>query len=196
LSDLIARRDRATVLANRARQALTDHISRRGCYPPLIVRRHPSRPGKYEILDGHHRAEILRALGETTARCEVWAVDSDEAGVLTATLNRLRGRADVKRQARQVRHLLRRWGPRRAAAGLGITPTALKRQLAAGNAPRRAEPGEGLDLRPVVFHLSSPQERSLRKALDRAGRGRLGRARALMHALRSHAPEGTPQGDR
>ena len=193
LSDLIARRDRATVLSERARRALTDHISRLGCYPPLIVRRHPDRAGKYEILDGHHRAEVLRGLGETTARCEIWPVDSHEAGVLTATLNRLRGRADVKRQARQVRRLLRRLGPQRAAAGLGITPAALRRQLAAGDAPRRAEPGEGLDLRPVVFHLSCEQERRLRKVLDRAGRGRLGRGRALMHALRSPS---TPPSDR
>ncbi len=183
LADLIGRKGRATVLPARARKALAEHISRHGCYPPVIVRPHPRRAGKFEILDGHHRAEILRGLGEKTARCEVWPVDSAEAGVVAATLNRLRGRQDVKRRAGQVGRLVRRFGPEGAAARLGITPTALRQQLAPADTPGHHEPPAALDLQAVVFHLSAEEVRHLRQALDNAGRRTLGRAKALMKVI-------------
>ncbi|MGB2822395.1 MAG: ParB/RepB/Spo0J family partition protein [Phycisphaerae bacterium] len=183
LADLIARRDRATVLPRRARKALGEHISRHGCYPALIVRPHPRRAGKFEILDGHHRAEILRSLGAKTARCEVWPIDSDDASVVAATLNRLRGRQDVKRHAGQVGRLVRRFGPEGAAARLGITPRALRQQLAPADEPRRREPPPALDLQAVVFHLSAEETRKLSETLDNAGRRTIGRAKALMKAI-------------
>jgi hypothetical protein len=185
LADLVWRGDGGSVLPARARKALRSHIGRHGCYPALIVRPHPRREGKFEVLDGHHRAEILRDLGEETARCEVWPIDSAEAGVVAATLNHLRGRQDVKRRAGQVRRLVRRFGPEGAAAWLGITPAALRQQLAPAGAPGRREAPSPLDLQPVVFHLSAEQVRHLRHALENAGRRRLGRAKALMKAIRA-----------
>jgi len=192
LSDLTGRGDRASLLSTRAKAALADHISRLGCYPPLIVRPHPDRAGKYEILDGHHRAEVLRSLGEETARCEVWPVDSADADIAAATLNHLHGRPDAKGRARQVKRLVRSLGRDLAAARLGMTPAALRQQLAATQGPRRSEPAAGLDLRAVVFHLSAEDEQHLRRALDDAGRRELGRAKALIRAV--NRPSGRPGG--
>ncbi|HUS91119.1 MAG TPA: ParB/RepB/Spo0J family partition protein [Phycisphaerae bacterium] len=182
LADLVARRDRATVLSPRARRALAGQIAEHGCYAPLIVRPHPRRPGKYEILDGHHRAEVLRELGRKTARCEVWPVGQEHAAEAAATLNRLRGRQDARRVAAQARHLVRRHGEQSTAARLGITPRALRQQLAAGGPPRRGG-REALDLHPVVFHLSRSDMAHLREALRTAEGGRLPRGAALMRAI-------------
>ena len=99
LGQLRARIDNANVMPEALLAKLVRHIERTDRYPHLIVRPIADAglgaEGFYEILDGHHRAAALRRLGRTTARCEVWEVDDDEALVLLATLNRLQGRDDV-----------------------------------------------------------------------------------------------------
>ena len=78
---------------------LCAHIEHSGEYPPLIVRRHPSREDRFQILDGHHRGEALRALGFDSARCEIWEVPDDRrAALLLLTLNRLHGEDDPERR--------------------------------------------------------------------------------------------------
>ena len=59
-------------------------------------------------------AEALRRLGRASARCEVWAVDDDEAMLLLATLNRLQGRDDVLTLSLQPREAitLEKWAKR------------------------------------------------------------------------------------
>jgi len=193
LADLIGREDKATVLPKRARTALAEQIARHGCYPALVVRQHPKRPGKYEILDGHHRAEILRALGWKTARCEVWPVDGEGADLAAATLDRLRGRPDAKKAARQTRQIVQRFGRDGAAARLGITPAGLRQQLAVAHSPRPQIDGPAMDLHPVVFHLSGADMARLSDALRKAGGGGLPRSEALMRVVsRSSGPGDTP----
>ena len=103
LTHLRSRADNANIMPEALLIKLAGHIERTGRYPHLIVRPMPGETGAYEILDGHHRAEALRRLRSETARCEVWEVDDDEALVLLATLNRLQGRDEVRRRARQYR---------------------------------------------------------------------------------------------
>jgi ParB-like chromosome segregation protein Spo0J len=184
LRDLLSRPARANVLGARARRALTGQISRHGWYPPLIVRPHPRRKGKYEILDGHCRKEILLSLGRTTARCEVWPAGDVQARELAATLNRLRGRAETRRRAREVRALVSHFGREDAAARLGITPKALQQQLAALTAPRPVSQQPDLDLHAVVFHVSAAEAEMLQRALRRIGGGTLKRREALMEIVR------------
>ena len=184
LTDLVARPDHANVLTARKRTALGEHIARHGWYPALIVRPHPDLPGKYEILDGHHRKEILDSQGASSARCEVWPAADGDADVLVATLNDLRGRPDGKRRARQVRAMVSRFGRETAAARLGITTRALDQQLAPLTPPRREEGPPALDLEAVVFHLSGDEAKLLRRALRAAGAGRLRRGEALMEVVR------------
>src|SRR3990172_13226976 len=96
----------SNVMPEDLRQKLKAHIHRTGRYPFLVVRPHPDESGSYQVLDGHHRVEILRELGHTEARCDVWDVDDREAKLLLATLNRLQGQDSPIRRAELIHELL------------------------------------------------------------------------------------------
>jgi ParB-like chromosome segregation protein Spo0J len=85
---------------------LQRHIERTGKYEPLTVRPHPSAGGKYEVLNGHNRLRVLRAIGHESARCVVWDVDDDQARLYLATLNRLAGSDVPERRAALLEGLL------------------------------------------------------------------------------------------
>jgi hypothetical protein len=68
---------------------LEEHIRTTGNYETITVRPHGEE--KFQILNGHHRVEILRKLGIEEAKCDIWEVNDKEARLLIATLNRLEG---------------------------------------------------------------------------------------------------------
>lgn len=82
----------ANVMAPAAMKKLRRHIEKAGRYEPLLVRPHPTVAGHYELINGHHRKEILASLGHTHAACVVWDLTDAEALVLLATVNRLSGK--------------------------------------------------------------------------------------------------------
>src|SRR5687767_12935274 len=96
----------ANVLPEDLREKLKAHIRATGRYPHLIVRPHPSQERKYEFLDGHHRLLVLRDLGHTEVRCDIWDVNDREANLLLATLNRLEGQDLPIRRAQLIHELL------------------------------------------------------------------------------------------
>src|SRR5438093_6471986 len=96
----------SNVMTEDLKEKLKAHIRRTGRYPFLVVRPHPEEPGHYQVLDGHHRVEILRELGHTDARCDIWQVDDREAKLLLATLNRLQGQDLPIRRAELLHELL------------------------------------------------------------------------------------------
>jgi ParB-like chromosome segregation protein Spo0J len=106
LDDLIPHPLNANVMPDELREKLRVHIQRTGRYPFIVVRPHPREPGKFEILDGHHRVSVLRDLGHTEARCDVWGVTDREAKLLLATLNRLEGQDQPIRRAQLLHELL------------------------------------------------------------------------------------------
>ncbi|HUT60526.1 MAG TPA: ParB N-terminal domain-containing protein [Phycisphaerae bacterium] len=152
-----------------------------------MVRPHPRRRGKYEILDGHNRAEILAELGAERVRCEIWPADDEQADVLSVALNQLRGRSDVRRRARCVRRVIRRLGLAEAAAALGLSPAALRQQTAPLRRPQADAGGKLLDLRPVVFHVPAADAAEVERALRRVGGRNVPRGEALVRALRAPA---------
>jgi ParB/RepB/Spo0J family partition protein len=70
---------------------LVRNIERTGFYEPIIVRPHPQKKDKFQIINGHHRVKALVKLGKKEADCVVWEVDDEQTVVLLATLNRLTG---------------------------------------------------------------------------------------------------------
>jgi len=190
LGDLVARRSCGGMMSPRNRRALAEQISRCGLYPPLIVRRHSRRKGKYEIIDGHQRAQVLRELGAPRARCEIWTVDDPCADLLAATLNQLRGRADVRRRARLLNRIVRRRGAKRTASLLGMTAAALRAALVPLRPPQVVDGVRALDLRAVVFHLPAEGAELLEQTLRTFGAGKRGRAEALTAAIRAAAKKG------
>jgi hypothetical protein len=81
----------ANVMPAATMDKLRRHIERTGRYEPLVVRPHPARAGDFELINGHHRKEILESLGYTHGACVVWEMSDGEALLLLATVNRLSG---------------------------------------------------------------------------------------------------------
>jgi hypothetical protein len=127
-------------------------------------------PAPYQILNGHHRAMVLRELGHTHARCDVWEVDDAEARVLLATLNRLEGRDDPAARGRLVAGLADGRSAEELARLLPEPPDAVGRLLAlAKPPPAPAAPGEVEALpRPLTFFLTEEQHETVIEALQEA----------------------------
>src|SRR5213594_2528842 len=111
LDDLLPHPLNSNVMSVDLQAKLRAHIKRTGRYPFLVVRPHPDEPGKYQVLDGHHRVKILEGLGHREARCDVWEVDDREAKLLLATLNRLQGQDQPLRRAQLIHELLGEMSP-------------------------------------------------------------------------------------
>jgi ParB-like chromosome segregation protein Spo0J len=106
LDDLLAHPLNANVMPDDLRAKLRAHIKRTGRYPFIVIRPHPEKRGKYQILDGHHRVAVLRDLKHKEARCDIWEVTDREANLLLATLNRLEGQDLPIRRAALIHELL------------------------------------------------------------------------------------------
>lgn len=160
---------------------LRRHIEQTGRYPPLIVRAMPTDHGAcglttYQVLDGHHRWQVLEALGHEKAACVVWEADEEQALVWLTTLNRLEGRDDPWRRAELVRQLHEQFG--RSVGELAkVLPDAkgdlekLLKVRAAGPGVR-ASPGLDSMRKCVSFFLLPGEVRELDEAIARAGGGR------------------------
>ena len=176
---------------------LKAHISRTGRYPMIIVRPHPEDPGNFEIIDGHHRVEVLRELGHTEARCDVWNVDDREARLLLATLNRLEGQDVPIKRAQLVHELL--GGMSLGDLG-GLLPETDKQieeletllqfpaEEIADLLAEQAEEAEKVLPRVMTFIVSPEQEELIEQAVELASDGTAGRdrkARGLANLARS-----------
>jgi len=84
---------------------LASNIQRTGFCPPLIVRPHPQKEGRYMILDGHHRKLVLERLKWKTVECQVWTVSEEDAQLALVTLNRLRGTDNLRKRAELIQSL-------------------------------------------------------------------------------------------
>jgi ParB-like chromosome segregation protein Spo0J len=168
------------------RAKLAAHIKQSGRYPMVIVRPHPESPGQFQILDGHHRVEVLRDLGHTEIRCDVWAVDDREARILLATLNRLQGQDSPIRRAQLLHELL---GEMSLGDLAGLLPETDKQieelhallefpadEIAALLAADAAEQEKVLP-RVISFVVTAEQEELIETAIEKASDGTPGRDR-------------------
>lgn len=188
LKDLAPGSASSSRLSPRARRALLRHIEATGLYPPLIVRPYARGSGKFEIIDGRQRAEVLGELGFPDARCEVWFVDAHQGELYAATLNHLRAGVDAAERAQQIHRLIARLGSERTAELLGLTPAAIRQQLVALEPlDDRSEDVAPLDLHTVVFHLPRAEVQELTEALRELAPSSSRRGEALMRALRTAA---------
>ena len=85
---------------------LRHHIERTGKYEPLTVRPHPGEDGKFQVVNGHNRLRVLRALNHMTANCVVWNLDDEQTRLYLATLNRLSGNEIPERRVALLENLL------------------------------------------------------------------------------------------
>jgi ParB-like chromosome segregation protein Spo0J len=201
LDDLLPHPLNSNVMAPEQRAKLAAHIKQSGRYPFIVVRPHPDQPGKFQVLDGHHRVEILRELGHTEARCDVWEVDDREAKILLATLNRLQGQ-DLPRKRAELLHDL--MGEMSTGDLAGLLPESEKQieelhallefpaEEIAALLDQQAEEAEKVLPRVMTFVVSPEQEEAIERAVELASDGKTGRdrkARGLFNLAR-HFLEG------
>ncbi|MHB8104754.1 MAG: hypothetical protein ACYDG5_04360 [Dehalococcoidales bacterium] len=84
---------------------LRRHIERSGRYEPLTVRPHPDNKGKFQVINGHNRLHVLKALKYKAANCLVWNINDDQTRLYLATLNRLSGTDIPEHRAVLIEHL-------------------------------------------------------------------------------------------
>ncbi|MFG0253193.1 MAG: ParB/RepB/Spo0J family partition protein [Phycisphaerales bacterium JB038] len=161
-------------------EKLKGHLERSGRYPPIIVR---PLGEDYQILDGHHRVQVLRALGHSTGRCDVWPVDDEEALLLVATLNRLAGADDVRKRAQLLATLRERFDSKRLATLLPESSAQIEKLLSLTLPPPEAAPAPNPTELPstLTFFLSGDDRRRVLSAL---GELHAERSRALLLALK------------
>ncbi len=197
LDDLVAHPLNSNVMPPDLQEKLRAHIKRTGRYPFLVVRPHPTEPGRFQVLDGHHRVAILRELGHTEARCDVWDVDDHEAKLLLATLNRLQGQDVPIRRAELIHELLGEMSAEDLAGLLPETDKQLEELHALLEFPadevaafleEQAAEAEKVLPRVMSFVVSPDQEKVIEQAVELASDGTPGRdrkARGLANLAKS-----------
>jgi ParB-like chromosome segregation protein Spo0J len=103
---LVAHPENSNFMNAETLNKLRRHIERTGRYEPITVRPHPSEDGKFQVINGHNRLRVLRALNYQTAHCVVWDLDDDQTRLYLATLNRLSGNDVSERRAALLENLL------------------------------------------------------------------------------------------
>ena len=186
LDDLLPHPLNANVMSDELQAKLMAHIKRTGRYPHLIVRSHPEEHEKYEVLDGHHRLVVLRELGYTEARCDVWSVDDREAKLLLATLNRLEGQDAPFRRAQLIHELLGEMSIEDMAGLLPETDRQIEDLHALLEFPaeeiaelldQEAAEEEKVLPRVISFVVTADQEKLIEQAVELASDGTAGRDR-------------------
>lgn len=195
----------ANVMPEDLREKLKAHIRRTGRYPFVVVRPHPEEPGGFQILDGHHRVEVLRELGHTEGRCDVWNVDDREAKLLLATLNRLEGQDLPIRRAQLIHELLGEMNLGDLAGLLPERATQIEElesllqfpaEEIAALLEEQAQQDDRILPRVLTFVVSAEQEELIERAVELASDGTTGRdrkARGLANLARRYL-EGRPDG--
>jgi ParB-like chromosome segregation protein Spo0J len=201
LDDLVAHPLNSNVMSEDLQAKLRAHIKRTGRYPFLVVRQHPDEPGKYQVLDGHHRVAILRDLGHTEARCDVWEVNDREARLLLATLNRLQGQDQPRKRAELIHELLGEMSLDDLAGLLPETDKQIEELHALLEFPaeeiallleEQAEEAEKVLPRVMTFVVTPEQEELIEQAVELASDGTKGRdrkARGLANLARRFLQE-------
>ncbi len=190
LDKLIAHPANPNRMAGSVFKKLASHIGRSGNYEPIVVRRHPSKDGCFEIINGHHRKKALEELGTETADCLIWDVTDDQALILLSTLNRLSGNDDLHKKSELIKQLSRRLNIKELSRMLPDSRKSIEHLKNLGHAGRKITILNKCMLNAVVFFLTDEQKQivntSLSEAMDPGikGTGAQKRAWAIVGILR------------
>ena len=104
---------------------LKKSIQRDGFLQPIIVR--PAKEdGKYEIIDGAHRYQVMTDLGKAEIPCLIIEKDDNLAKVSTINMNKLRGEFDTIKLAEVLVDLKKTYTDEQLHDLLGYTPEVIK----------------------------------------------------------------------
>lgn len=139
-------------------QKLVAHIRQSEQYEPLIVRPHPANEKLYQILNGHHRAQALRALGHDRAACIIWQASDHEARLYLATLNQLVGADIPEKRAALLDQLLHDVGVEALADFLPESTEELRELAELSESQQFREPSIRDEDRVAMQFLMDPEE--------------------------------------
>ena len=155
-------------MSSSAFKKLCGHIAETGNYEPVIVRPKSGKPGRFEILNGHHRIMALKKLGTENADCVVWDVDDDRALILLGTLNRLSGSDDLGKKSELIKQLSKSFDSRQLAKLLPETKKSIERLKDLNIRTKKASASQKAFLNPVVFFLTDNQKQIVDEAIASA----------------------------
>ncbi len=150
-------------------QKLKYQIQKTHRYEPIIVREHPEIEGCYEIIHGHQRKRILEQCQVDSAWCIVWILDNHQALCHLATVNRLRGQADLKKRANILEKLLETIDEKVVLKMIPETKKRLHNLLKIGRSPKIERKQGRRSLQPLTFFLEPNQKEKLLMAIKRIG---------------------------
>jgi len=165
LNKLEAHPDNANRMSRANLAKLVRNIELTGHYEPLVVRPHPRRRGRFQIINGYHRFEALTRLGCDTAEAVIWHVDNEQTDLLLATLNRLEGRDMLEKKLTVLRRLCRKKPIHDLAKLIGQTPGQLQRLMSKNLQTKDTRCRQPLYAVPLVFYVSTDQQQLIEQAL-------------------------------
>jgi ParB-like chromosome segregation protein Spo0J len=148
---------------------LRHNVGLLGRYETLTVRPHPSIEGKFEVLNGHARLEVLSELNAPSAKCDIWEVTESEARLFLAILNKLRGTDVAELRMNLLFKLLQEHPREDLAAHVPETISYLAKLERLGEAPTGEETKATPVRRDVIimdFYLEVEQHRVVTAALE------------------------------
>ncbi len=169
LNVLVPNRNRANRVPRMYAKKLRHNIERIGFYEPLTVRPHPKLEGRFEILNGHARFEVLRALGASSVKCDIWEVNEIESRLFLAVLNKLRGEDIAELRMGLLFDLLQEIPQEELAAHVPETSSYLKklealRGGAIDHRDKKLPKNRGTIA--LSFYIEENQQRVISTALD------------------------------
>ncbi|MHC4636863.1 MAG: ParB/RepB/Spo0J family partition protein [Planctomycetota bacterium] len=148
---------------------LVRNIERTGRYEPLVVRPHNSKPGGYEILNGHHRVKALAKLGYESADAVVWDVDDEQADILLATLNRLCGSDMLGKRTAILKRLSKRLSSGELSKLLPETASQIEKLLTLKLPDVTMSADVNSFAEPLVFFVTGEQAETIENAINSTG---------------------------
>jgi ParB/RepB/Spo0J family partition protein len=168
LNKLLPHPENPNRMSKQTFEKLKRHIKQTHNYEPLIVRRHPEFKKHFEIINGHHRANALKELGETFADCVQWNVDDDQVRILLATLNRLGGKDKLAEKAKLIKSLSEKFSVKELSKLLPNTKAAIEKlKDITKQLPKIMENPKPF-LNTLVFFLDDEQIKIVEAALEKA----------------------------
>jgi ParB/RepB/Spo0J family partition protein len=168
LAKLLPHPENPNKMSKQTFEKLKRHIKQSHNYEPLIIRKHPENENHFQIINGHHRANALKQLGETFADCVIWNVDDNQARILLATLNRLGGKDELSLKSELIKNLSEKFSSKELAKLLPDTKTAIERLKDITKSLPQLVDDAKVFLNTLVFFLNDEQIKIVEAALEKA----------------------------
>jgi ParB family chromosome partitioning protein len=187
------RNPRRTLEVDDLAESLRDH----GLLQPIVVRAHPTRAARYEVVAGHRRLAAAHALGWEHIAATLRVADGDEAYLLTVVENLQRQDLSPLEESEALDVLVRErgWSTRQVARAVKRSQSYVSRRLRVFEDPvvgplvlqDRLSVSAAEELLPLA--ISRKRQLAMRAAQQQWDRARV--RRAIREAAPSRAPQRT-----